>query len=243
MGQEENIDLIERYLDQKLNEKERADFEARLASDADFASDFEKHETTHKLLDFMISENLRSQLKSLESEDTKVVPMISRSRRLSFVAIAATVAILVGAFFFLRPGNMSSQQLAMEYYETPAFNMRGVDDAMPSGLSEGLKALQSGNFAEAITILESVDASDNYYTTSRYYLGHAYYGAGNYANAMTSFEMAANGGDIRLREDAEWYGLLSCLGANGLCDKRLQSIVENQTHAYQAKALQIQSSK
>jgi TolA-binding protein len=244
MNQQDNIDLIEQYLNNELSESERNELEALLETDEVLANEFDRRQSAHQMIDFLISENLRSQLKNMEAEEHKVVSLVSRSRRMYALAIAASVVILIGAFFFLIPSgqNLSGQQLAMEYYESPAFTLRSSDDQLvEANLSAGIQALNSQNYDEAIQVLEEISSENDYYIMARYYLGHANFLTNNYTEAGNNFSEVVNSGDIRFLENAEWYELLSCLGQNTTCENLLDRILSNENHLHLSKALAIKN--
>ncbi|MCB0669387.1 MAG: hypothetical protein KDC80_26365, partial [Saprospiraceae bacterium] len=116
MNQQNNVDLIEQYLNNELSEKDRQELENKISEDETLAAELERRQMAHRMLDFMISENLRQQLTNLEAEDTKVVRMPARRRSMYALAVAASVIILIGAFFFIPTGgSLSNQQLALDF--------------------------------------------------------------------------------------------------------------------------------
>ncbi|MCB0687020.1 MAG: hypothetical protein KDC53_10855 [Saprospiraceae bacterium] len=243
MNQQNNIDLIEQYLNNELSESERQEVENQIAADQDLASEFERRQMAHQMLDFMVTENLRDQLKALEAEDTRVISMPARRRRLSMMAIAASVIILIGAFFFIMPGggSLSNQQLALDLYETPTFTMRGGEtENITTQITQGIQALNEKDYTAAIRDLEEVPADNEYYTMARYYLGHAHFLNKNYEAAENDFNEVAGANDIRFNDDAEWFKLLSCKAQNKTCEGLLETILQKPNHTYHQEALELQ---
>lgn len=246
MNQQNNIDLIEQYLNNELSESERQELENQLATDHNLSNEFERRQTAHKMIDFMVTENLRKQLRDLEADETKVVPLSTRSRRMYALAIAACVIILIGAFFFIIPSgqNLSNAQLALNLYEAPAFTVRGTEgQTIQANIAQGVEALSNKNYDLAITTLEQVTPDNDYYTMARYYLGHANFLNRNFQLAANNFEDVIKRNDIRYVEDAQWFQLLSCLGQNNDCKDLLTHITQNQRHLYHSQALEIEKSQ
>ncbi|MBK8501704.1 MAG: hypothetical protein IPL46_05570 [Saprospiraceae bacterium] len=244
MNQQNNIDLIEQYLNNELSESERQEVENQLATDHSLSNEFDRRHTAHKMIDFMVSENLRQQLKDLEAEETKVVPLASRSRRMYALAIAACVIILMGAFFFIIPSdqNLSSTQLALNLYETPVFTMRGTDaQTIDANVALGIEALTNKNYDQAIVTLEQVTSGNAFYIMAKYYLGHANFLKHNFQAALNNFAEVISSNDVRYLEDAQWYQLLSCMGLNNACQDLLSPIILNTRHLHHAEALEIQN--
>lgn len=242
MNQQHNIELIEQYLNNELSEAERRDLEEKIAGDETLADELDRRQMAHSMLDFMITENLRTQLKDLEAQDTKVISLQSRNRRMYSLAIAASVIILIGAFFFIWPsgGQLSNQQLAMEFYETPAFSMRGADpQSVTVQIANALQAINAQDYNAAIQNLEEVSNDNEYYTIARYYLGHAHFLNKDYQAAESDFAEVIAANDLRYHDDAQWYQLLSCKAQNRDCEQMLQSILSNPNHPFNAQALEM----
>lgn len=243
MNKQNNIDLIEQYLNNDLSESERQELENQLATDHNLSNEFDRRHTAHKMIDFMVSENLRQQLKELEAEDTKVIPMASRSRRMYVLAIAACVTVLIGAFFFLMPSGQhpGNAQLALNFYETPTFTMRGIDaQTINTNIAQGVEALNSQNYDLAIATLEQVPSDNDYFIMAQYYLGHANFLNHNFQAASNNFADVIKSNDVRYIEEAQWYQLLSCLGQNNACQELLTPITQNTRHLHHSDALEIQ---
>lgn len=243
MNQEKNIDLIEQYLNNELSAGERQDLEEKISGDDSLAAEFERRQLAHQMLDFMVAENLRNQLRSLEAEDTRVIPMATRKRSLYVLAVAASVVILIGAFFFIPTGgSLSNQQLALNFYEAPAFTMRGTDAGNISlQVAQGMEALNLGEYSQAVELLQNVPADNEYYVMARYYLGHAHFLNKNYPAAESDFNQVMNANDMRFQQAAEWYRLLSCKAQNQNCQEMLQLILQNPNHPYFNQASEIQN--
>ncbi len=238
MISQENIDRIESYLLGELSPER----ETTLMNDADqdpaLATELDRRETAHRTLDFMIAENLKSQLMSLEQEDSKVVQM-PRRRKLYPLAIAASLAILVGAFFVLFPGQTSGDYSA-QYYTMPDLTLRG-DQAqqMPELISEAATDINNQNYQAALTKLAQADTLTGYEIVVRYYEGHALYLDGDYVAARQAFADVAAGKDMRFVEDAQWYRLLSCVEVENTCGEELEALMAVPQHPYHNRATEI----
>lgn len=241
MSSQEKIEMIERYLANDMSEEERRGFEAEVGQDSDLASELERRQTAHKALDFLISEDLRSELKAMEAKEGKVVTM--KTKRTSYIykmAIAASFLILIAAFFIFGPGGqMSGSQAALAYYESPDYSMRGSTNQVVE-LTSGLTALSNGDFEEAISQLSSITSDAEQYISATYYLAHAYFQNEQYGQAQERFEIVANSGDIRFLESAEWNLVLSCLAQeNSNCEQEIEKITSNPGHPYHQNTLMV----
>lgn len=237
-----DIERIEEYLQNRLSAPEREALEERLQEDKGLAAEFEKRKTAHSLLDYAVARSLKEQLQDLEQE-SKVISLRQRRRRIYTLSIAASVLILIGAFAIFMPRNdLSSTELAARYYSLPDLSgQRAAELTSPAQelMATGMDALERGQSDRAIESFAAVPDSSSLYLPARYYLGHAYHQAGQYAAADDIFAEVAATGDLRFAEDAEWYGLLSCLAREGTCLEQAQALAETSGHAHQEKAAEV----
>ncbi len=242
MISQEKIDQIEKYLSFEMGESERLAFENQLNEDADLSAEFEKRERAHRALDYLINESLRAELKAMESEQSNVIPMASRKRRTFSLAIAASVLVLVGAFFVFFPsGSNSPAQMAMQSYEAPSYAFRSGADVLPTNVARGIDAVQSGDYDQAITLLSAIGSDHDFRTIAQYYLAHAYYLKAEYSAAINAFDLVAEQGDMRYTDDAQWYALLSCMAQDNPCEERLNAILQDDQHRHHSDAVELRN--
>ncbi|NND05789.1 MAG: hypothetical protein HKN87_05370 [Saprospiraceae bacterium] len=233
------IDLIEQYLNNELSEADRSGLEQDLATDAELAAEFNRRETAHMAMDFMIAENLRAELRTLEGTQAKTITMAPRRRRLYPLAIAASLIILIGALFMIQGGGSDPAALAASHYTAPDFTFRSGGDDIPTEITKGLQELKDQDYVSAINTLSQVDTDSPFEVLATYYIGHAYFAAKDFALAQSQFEKVVEAGDIRYSEDAEWYALLSCLAQEQTCAVPLEQIRSDIQHPYQKQAEEI----
>ncbi|MDX1938932.1 MAG: tetratricopeptide repeat protein [Saprospiraceae bacterium] len=238
-----DIELIERYLSDELNGTEKLILDQRLTEDESFAEEFQRRQIAHTTLDYMIAKNLKAQLQELERENKGKVVAINKNRqkRLVILSLAASILLIVTFFFIIPQNSMSNAELASAYYESPDLTIRGSETTSPNQelLASGIIALENKEYAKAIATLESVPENNPYYILAQYYLGHAFFAAGQYEQATASFVRVRTSEDIRYQEDAEWYELLSCLAQEADCNALLNKLSTNPNHIYYGKALEI----
>ena len=245
MDNPNDIDLIEKYLNNEVTETERQSFDRRIRKDEALAQEFQRRQTAHNALDYLIAKNLREELRSLET-GAKVVPIRTmKSNRLLIWSVAASL-LLVVAFFFLfqQGGKQEADVLAEAYYEAPELNIRGGSDGAKGKeiLSRGVAALKNKRFPQAILTLDSVAAADPFYIEAQYHLGHAYYQTQQWVKAEKSFNLVAGGPDIRFKEDAEWFAVLTCMAQKKNCATQLDPLINNKGHAHHQQALKLKKS-
>lgn len=241
---------IEAYLNNELSSQGRADLEREIEQDTALQTEFDNRQFAHDSIDLLIEDDLRATLRNLEAQEgnTNTAPQEAtirtinsgRSRRLFLLSVAAGVAVLVG-FFALQfmGGSSSPEQLAMDYYEQPSFEIRGQSEF--NSLKNGLAAMKSGNYANAIQSFEAIPEGDDYYIGAQYNRAHALYLQNDFEAAQVGFSSVAKGDDARYTENAEWYELLACFAANRgtKCTLLLDAITSDEGHSYYKKAQEL----
>lgn len=254
MDRIQDIELIEQYLQNTLPEKDRQALEERLRTQEDLAQEFEKRQVAHRALDYLIAQNLKEHLRSLEAgeaeteEDSgaKVIDMSARRRKrwIYGLSAAASVLLLISIFWVMSPGELQPAALAEAYYEIPAYTgSRGGNTTgnEANDYNQAIQEMEGQNYGSAIELLKTISEEHSLYVPATYYLAHAYYLSGQFELAENSFNIVTSRNDLRYQEEAEWFGLLACLQQNADCRGHLATIAGNASHPYHEKALEIQS--
>ena len=242
MENNSKIERIEQYLNNELSETEQMAFDNELQTDESLATEFERRQTAHKALDFVITKNLKAQLEELEQESKVVYLQKRRKTRFFLLSSAASMLLAVGFFaFYLMAGNSSSTELVSKYYGTPDYNFQRTTEAVDSEdiLKKGVTALENKEYTNAISTLASIQKSDEDYLIAQYFLAHARYFSNQYDQAEEGFKLVVAGDDLRYKEAAEWYALLSCLAQEKDCSADLTNLANNNNNKYQIKAQEI----
>ena len=221
MNPEDQQDRIDDYLSGRLADAES--FERELAANPQLQSDMEATRMALDAIHLSETDRLKDRLRGLEAglqtgqapAQAKVVS-INRNRNRSWMgyAAAASVLLLVAAFFVLRPGTPDNAALAMANFE-PYANL-----AMPitkGGSSQADRAAayiayERGDFPAAETAFRAYDSAPAEEAADRFYLAQTLLAQEKFSEASPIFtELAANR-DFQLRQESEYYGALSQLG-------------------------------
>ena len=186
----------------------------------------------------MIADSLREDLKTWEKEETKVISLGARRKRMYSLAIAASVAILIGAFFFIvQPGLQGPRSLALGAYEMPSHTLRS-DQAMDP-IDQAFTDIENNELESAIARLAAIGIDHPRYILSKLALGHAKFQLGAYREAESEFVAVLSSEDIRYQEEAEWFRLLSCVAQKQSCEGAFNEILEDENHEYLQNAEQL----
>ena len=246
--EKQDFDRIEAYLNGEMSETEAQAFDKEITQNTALAAAIDRHLVANDAIELMIEDNLRAELEQLRTEETSETKVVSigkkktaRFRSLtSRLAVAASVAVLLGFFGIQWSNNNYSNTALLEAtyqpYDLSAVRSAG-GEAHP--FAPGLRAYESGNFAEAVEFFKTIPEADSRYIEAQFYLGHSLYQNKAYATANTAFEKVTNSKDIRFEEEAEWYLALSHLAENNLntdFNNLLNKMADDKDHIYHSKA-------
>ena len=148
---EENYIAFENYINNEMQSDEKINFEEKLRTDASFKSNFDLYKETtsfienkfdSKTIDFKA--NLESISQSHFSENKKEKSKVIQFKPL-YYAVAASVAILFGTWFFMQ--NNVPQYGDYNQHENAMFIERGDID---TNLKEAQEAFNAKNYVKAV---------------------------------------------------------------------------------------------
>lgn len=210
MGQKEfDIDKLRDYLLGKLNEQEKASFEAMLNNDAEFKKDVTIHTALLAGIELHFDRHLKHRL---QKEDKKI-KVNTKVLLLALAACASAILIVSYVYFFARP---NGPELFSQYYK-PYYNVisdyRRGDEIKTDRYDQAFQFYERKEHAQAIremtSLLEENPADQNLL----FYLGLSYLAVGQ-VDSASSYLQKVMRSDNKLAEPAEWYLGLTYLNAN-----------------------------
>ncbi|MCG8701408.1 MAG: hypothetical protein MI922_25375 [Bacteroidales bacterium] len=249
---EENIDLIERYLDNRLSAEELTEFEQRKIDDKKFNELVTEMNTLVQGIRFSEREKLRKELADLEAGlpevETEVEAKTEKSkviflkRRVFQMAVAASIVIAFGLFYVLRPTALSGDDIFNEFYKPYPNIIHGVERSVIPELTLEQKAYynyEAGNYQEAIALFDEFlqeNSNDNY---ARFYKAVSYMGLGDYVQTIPQLEVLI-AEDIELINQAQWYlGLALVKTEQNEKATEVLTKLSQSTSSYASKAQQV----
>ena len=220
MNTEEKYESIERYLDQKMTEEERNDFEQLLENDAVLKEELELHQQMTETLKGEKVHQLRAILKKTDSnwESNEAVPK-GKIQPFNFrrvIAIAATVLLVVFAyqFFFSGDETISNEQLFADNFQPyqMILNQRDISTEEKNVLLENaISAYTKGDFQTASIAFRQLAQNDPANISYEFYYAVAELGAENSDSAIGLFKDILVGSDHPFNEQSQWYLALAYL--------------------------------
>jgi hypothetical protein len=232
---DQDLQLIEAYLDGSLQGADRKQFEQRLQQEEALAGQLALHREVDLRLEAMQKEQLTSDWKA-HLEEHKTSGSGGKTARLPYrsLAIAATVLVLIAAAWWVfRP--VSAAVMADNYWDQSAqFVYTDIDRSTdPNAPDEGMvrqayQQFQAGDFALTLQTIQTFPQ-----TTDELLLlqGAAHFKLKNYPSAQTSFQSVLDQPQSLVKDEARWYLALVLLKNNNTTNAiaLLQEIVARQS--------------
>lgn len=161
---------------------------------------------------------------------------LSRARIMQLAA-AASVALVLGFFFFAPRTNQSA--LAAEYFEETLSNVKGGQDA-PEQLAHAAAAMSEKRYADALALLPAA-AAGGYGETAQLLRGECHFRLGQYPAALEVYQALQQPTvSAPNRERAEWLTVLTLLASKQPgpdFQQRLNAIAGDPEHGYYPQAV------
>lgn len=227
--EEQDIVMIERYLEGNLEEQERVAFDQRLKTDEEFQQWVTHMESMVNGIKYTGRKNVMKQLAELEAnlpevqlleeeqEESNIVAMKPNKFRYWAAAAAAIALVLISSLFLLTYNSgQSDQDLFTAYYEPYSGDLsRSGDEDLVDKRERAYFAYGQGQHERAIPLFEEV--IDQEPTSKlRFYLGNAYLSVGEAEKAAQQFKEVLRDSDYPLQDQSRWYLALSYLKAEKL---------------------------
>lgn len=239
MNREKDINLIDAYLREQLDNSERNAFEVRLQKEDAFKTLFEEQQIIQGAIRLRKREDLLQQLEGFESEfeDQEVIPTKSLSVNWQrWLAVAAVGLLFAVAAFFLIPRETNTDQyteIVKEYFVPYPYDGLTRSDLTPKE-KEAYIAYNREDYKKAIVLFEGTSAP-----IDLFYQGNAHLAAGDSEKAIGCFENFLKE-ESPYRIAAQYYLALAYLQTKKI--KKAKQILQKlslEKHSYAAKAKMI----
>lgn len=204
-----NKHLISKYLDGELDAITASRFEEDLKNDPKLKQEFDLYkEVDEALADTEVLE-FRMQLREMHTQLAPETAISSkpRVRRMARVAVAASLAMLLGFSAINLFRYTSSQKVIEKYYqpyEITSTNRSGSSDT-DRALRNALEKYQNHEYSEAVVLFEKVLEKDPAQIATQLYSGISYFEIAEYQKAGNSFSKVIEHDDNLYIEQAKWY--------------------------------------
>lgn len=230
------IEII-RYIEQEMTADERIAFESSLMTNKELAKEFKEYQLLLEGIESwgeqMTKEKIKSYDKQLEQEGYfnrghVVKSFIGNANNLKWIGLAASIAILVTAYIFLKPDSKLNPVVSYaSYYNADeklltkfiAFyqptGMVNSDTLHKDSLYLGLQAFQQKNYGQAISFLKPLQSQPEFADPGAFYLALAFIQINEFQSAIDLLIPLTNSRSFELREESKWYLALSNMQSGG----------------------------
>ena len=229
------MDLFDQYLNDELSGLEKTNFEQRLESDEAFRSSFELHKNAIRAIEFASIKDKMSKI-SMEAQRSKTVGIRS------VVAIAAGIALLVGAYFFTldrveEPLNYDQVFASIDFKDPGLPTLMG-DTNEDQYLEDFMIAYKQSNYEEALEKGRALAATVPKSDTIQYYLAMTLYEMEKF-DAASDILMDLEMKPSSIGQKSEWYLYMIDLKKGDLIAAKagMMTIAEDTSHIFRMEAI------
>jgi len=203
--------LLSKYFEGSLSAKEQTSFETYLEEDEGFRLQFELEKDVQMAVRDTERDALKKKLQDFESE--RSVPSATKNLFWTPLRIAASIAILFGASWFVFNSDIfaPTDLYASNYekYPNTAYTITRGDTSDTSLERKAFEAYERDDFGKAITYLIDLKGKTGLDYVD-FYLGQAYLANGDAKKAAVVFEKISTV-NSDFRAEALWYNALAQL--------------------------------
>ncbi len=231
MTDNNNFEHIEKYLEGKLDPKERTLFEERLKTDPGFAAKVEDYKLAVKSVESYGEQKLKARLKEIHKEEIKPARKFGRPELLKLAAIFVGLIIVSAPLIYNYLLKGPDYQALYEENFNPfpdILSQRGADNNSQI-LSEALSYYKNADYQNAAALFNALQKQQiRNRELIRLYAGISYLGNKEFEIAEMIFDEMITEHDNPFAGQARWYLSLSLLGSDKVEDAKL--ILEQIVH-------------
>jgi len=250
-----DIKLISRYFDFALDASELAKFEERMTTDMDFQKKVMQYHAMEEEIDksFPLDEEIGLSIKNdlkadllKETAPPKSPLKVVKKRPLWRIAASIALLVLSGFLLFNYLNQPTTIQLAEQYWQTSEKitfnNLRSAEGntTLELQLIEASTAFQNGQFQNAVTILQKIEADNQNNPKVLLLKGEAALNLGDTNEAINHFQTLLTHPSAAYKTTATWFLALAHLKAGQTAAAKQQlkvMIAEDYPLAAEAAAL------
>jgi len=209
---EDEFDQIEEYLSGKLSPEERAKFESNLEKDTQFKEKVENRRRILRGIEMAYNQELKDLLVKEEAKMPHLKPENKNRIRSLYplVGMAATVTLLIIAFFALRDRSLDNSGLYAQYYQ-PYPNVEVPVSRSESNDANPFILYERGNYGEALTQFSALRTSKPDDPALLFYSGICQMELKSGEDAISSFKELLGLDANKYTRPSKWYLALAYL--------------------------------
>lgn len=195
---------IQDYIHNRLSAKEKERFEQAVNEDETLKKDYSEHKAIHNAFLLHEAERLKSKLKSYENKNLK--SSTSRLKDPLFLAIAASILVVVGLTYYF---NYFQQNLYEQYFEPYPNVYQPIVRGNTTQSTKAFMYYENQNYTMAQDALEDLLVVDDN-PSLRFYYGLSFLNNNQTEKAITEFNKIKDV-DFEFKAELYWYMALAQL--------------------------------
>ena len=241
-----DLEILEKYYEGRMSKSEKDAFEKLVVTDAELASDLQNYVLSKTAITAGSNQRLKKHL--LESGKVLAVPGERKAPFTRYLAIAASIAILIGIgwviFRFVHP-QKSTEEIYIAYYQRPdinEFTVRSEDnDSGQVFWDQGLNYYANHKIEKAVAEFNKIIQTNKTTSASKAYfmLALCYMEMNNTQKAIQTFGQVSDQSNFVYMK--QYYSALCLIKMDKKKEASdlLLKIVKDQNHPYRKKAIRI----
>ncbi|MDW7695046.1 tetratricopeptide repeat protein [Flammeovirgaceae bacterium SG7u.111] len=198
-----DLDQIEAYLQNTMDEEERKLFEEYMGDSPEFAEEVSLHSHFLAALEAQFNEELKQKLREATEEKTPF-QVIKMKQRLVF-SLAASLSILIMASYFLLYNVKSSEEVFMAYYE-PYMNVASPNArGGQQGINKAFQLYDQKDFEAAADAFKEALKQAPGDDSMRFYMAVSLISIGEASEATSILEDMSQDEEGLYFEPSQWY--------------------------------------
>lgn len=235
------ISKIERFLDGTMKDKEKAEFEKKIASDKKLASEVALHQEINNAIKEEDVHQFRIKIRSILHNNSYTTNLRTRVTRFIKYPIAATILILIGLSLWQLLLNKSSLEVYNMFYkpyQTDISTRSG--EQLSDKIQLSYLLYQEGDYNASFNILKNYLSENFNDQTAHFYFGMNALELQQYDLAIKELESVAKDLSTPFSIHAQWYLAMIHLKTDqqGMAIKYLRQLAEsNNFYSERAKKI------
>lgn len=232
---ENQMELFDQYLDDKLSLLEKNNFELKLQQDESFRKEFELHKKAIKAIEFAAIKEKIHKI-GREAQQTKTVSLRT------VLTLAASITLLVGAYFFMMD-NYSTGTNYNDIYASIDFKDPGLPTLMGEaevehGMDDFMIAYKLNKYDEAWEIGQKMMEEKPGNDTIQFYLAMIHYEQEEIDSAEEIL-LGIENPETSIGQKSEWYLTMIALrnGEIAVARERFERMASDRKHILRMEAI------
>ncbi|MDW3210928.1 MAG: hypothetical protein R8N23_13720 [Reichenbachiella sp.] len=223
---DQDIELIEKYLDNSLSHEERTQLEKRIEQSDEFERQIKYAELAISDIKSEQEKRVKKELLEIFEDSKKGIEEKTKLRKFSL--LAAVISLILCSIFVLdRDSGNIHQTLFMEYYDEYPARPIFRDLNQKDKLSKAIQAYERGQYQGALPFLLEQFSRESDHNLA-IYIGNCFLAQDDMDEAIKFFKLAEQSPQADIRANAKWYLALSYLKSAKTddCKKVLTGIID-----------------